>query len=65
MILDKEVKIVSIGDLVMDINLSIQKLPIRVEEHQMLRSINQEPGGAGKAAAQEYGKSTASAFLMV
>lgn len=47
MILDKEVKIVSIGDLVMDINLSIQKLPIRVEEHQMLRSINQEPGGAG------------------
>ena len=45
MILDKEVKIVSIGDLVMDINLSIQKLPIRVEERRCFAPSIREPGG--------------------
>ncbi|MEA4812542.1 MAG: carbohydrate kinase family protein [Anaerolineaceae bacterium] len=47
MILEKKVCIVSVGDLVMDINLSLQKLPVKHEEHQMLAGTHQEPGGAG------------------
>lgn len=39
--------VVSIGDLVVDIVVSIPRLPVEAGEHQLTRQIRLEPGGAG------------------
>jgi sugar/nucleoside kinase (ribokinase family) len=43
----REWKIVSLGDLVADLNLEIQAFPIVPEIHQLVKTIGFEPGGAG------------------
>ena len=39
--------VVSIGDLVLDVILSVPQLPVKVAEHQILDGLQMEPGGAG------------------
>jgi ribokinase len=43
----KPFKIVSIGDLVVDVILSVPQLPVKAAEHQILNGLQLEPGGAG------------------
>jgi len=40
-------RVISIGDLVVDIVLSIPHLPVQANQHQPAREIRLEPGGAG------------------
>ncbi|MCD4671608.1 MAG: carbohydrate kinase family protein [Anaerolineaceae bacterium] len=40
-------QVVSIGDLVVDVILSIPQLPVVADEHQILHGLQLEPGGAG------------------
>lgn len=42
-----EISILSLGDLVADLNVSIEKLPVLHQEHQLVRRVQLEPGGAG------------------
>ena len=39
--------IVSIGDMVVDVILSVPRLPVNAAEHQILNGLQLEPGGAG------------------
>lgn len=39
--------IVSLGDLVADVVLTIPQLPVRANKHQLAQNIRVEPGGAG------------------
>jgi ribokinase len=41
------VRVVSIGDLVADLVVTIPDLPVQASQHQHARSIHVEPGGAG------------------
>jgi sugar/nucleoside kinase (ribokinase family) len=43
----KPLQVVSIGDLVVDVILSLQQLPVKAAEHQILQGLQLEPGGAG------------------
>ena len=43
----RECTIVSLGDLVADLNLMVQSFPIVPEGHQLVKNIRFEPGGAG------------------
>ncbi len=43
----KDCKLVSIGDLVADLNVPVTKMPIQANEHQVVEKIHYEPGGAG------------------
>jgi ribokinase len=45
--LQQSLKVISIGDLVVDIIAGISQFPIRASEHQLARKITLEPGGAG------------------
>ena len=47
MTLSREWKIVSLGDLVGDLNLKVQAFPIVPDIHQLVKTIGFEPGGAG------------------
>lgn len=40
-------RVISLGDLVVDIVLSIPRLPVEASQHQPTRQIQLEPGGAG------------------
>lgn len=40
-------QVVSIGDLVVDVILSVPQLPVKAAEHQILQGLQMEPGGAG------------------
>ena len=40
-------QVVSIGDLVVDVILSVPQLPVKAAEHQILEGLQMEPGGAG------------------
>ncbi len=40
-------RVVSIGDLVVDVILSVPQLPVKAAEHQILNGLQLEPGGAG------------------
>lgn len=43
----KSFQIVSVGDLVIDVILSVPQLPVKAGEHQILNGMQLEPGGAG------------------
>jgi len=43
----KPFRVVSLGDLVVDVILSVPRLPVRAAEHQILTGMQLEPGGAG------------------
>ena len=40
-------RVVSVGDLVVDVIMSIPRLPVKAAEHQILNGLQLEPGGAG------------------
>ena len=40
-------RVVSVGDMVVDVILSIPGLPVKAAEHQILNDMQLEPGGAG------------------
>lgn len=40
-------RVVSLGDLVVDVILSVPQLPVVAGEHQMIHGLQLEPGGAG------------------
>ncbi len=42
-----DINIISLGDLVADLNISIPGLPIEAGKHQVVQSLRLEPGGAG------------------
>ena len=42
-----DLKMVSLGDLVVDLNITVPRLPIEAEAHQVLQGVRLEPGGAG------------------
>ena len=44
---EKPFHIVSIGDMVVDVILSVPRLPVNAAEHQILNGLQLEPGGAG------------------
>jgi len=43
----KELRVISFGDLVADMVTTVQRLPVVAGQHQTVRSIQIEPGGAG------------------
>ncbi len=44
---DRPFRVVSVGDLVVDVILNIPQLPVNAAEHQILSGLQLEPGGAG------------------
>ena len=39
----------TLGNLILDIRLQIERFPIRADEHQSAQALALEPGGAGNA----------------
>ncbi|MCX6068642.1 MAG: carbohydrate kinase family protein [Chloroflexi bacterium] len=42
-----EINVISLGDLVADLNIRIPGLPVESDRHQVVQSVQLEPGGAG------------------